>query len=127
MIVKNEELLPLFAEVKALLQPYAERLTVRRDDPGYYDLWSEKDVVVAGRERDEVNFAGLVIQKSHVGFSFMPVYADQELREVFGSDLLATLSGKSCFRLKRMTPDLRDQITAALAAGWRLYEEHGWV
>ncbi len=127
MIVKNEALLPLFAEVKALLQPYAERLTVRRDDPGYYDLWSEKDVVVADRERNEVNFAGLVIQKSHVGLYFMPLYADQELSALFGPELLATLAGKSCFRLRRMTPDLRDQITAALAAGWRLYEERGWV
>jgi len=127
MIVKNEALLPLFAEVKALLEPYAQRLTVRRDDPGYYDLWSEKEVIVAGRERTEISFAGLVIQKSHVGFYFMPVYADQELSAVFGPELLATLAGKSCFRLKRMTPDLRDQITAALAAGWRLYEERGWV
>ena len=127
MIVKNEALLPLFAEVKALLKPYAEHLTVRRDDPGYYDLWSEKDVVVAGRAREEVNFAGLVIQKSHVGLYFMPLYADRELSAVFGAELLATLAGKSCFRLRRMTPDLRDQITAALAAGWRLYEERGWV
>ena len=127
MTVKNEALLPLFAEVKALLEPYARRLTVRRDDPGYYDLWSEKDVVVAGRERREVYFAGLVIQKSHVGFYFMPVYADQDLSAVFGPDLLATLKGKSCFHIRRLTPELRDQIQAALSAGWRLYEERGWV
>ena len=127
MIVKNEELLPLFAEVKALLQPYAERLTVRRDDPGYYDLWSDKDVIVAGRARKEVSFAGLVIQKSHVGFYFMPLYADQDLSTVFGADLLETLKGKSCFHLKRLTPEVKDQIAAALAAGWRLYEERGWV
>ncbi len=127
MTVKNEALLPLFAEVKALLEPYARRLAVRRDDPGYYDLWSEKDVVVAGRERKEVYFAGLVIQKSHVGFYFMPVYADQDLSAVFGPDLLATLKGKSCFHIRRLTPELRDQIQAALSAGWRLYEERGWV
>jgi len=127
MTVKNEALLPLFAEVKTLLEPYAQRLTVRRDDPGYYDLWSEKDLVVAGRKRKEVNFAGLVIQKSHVGFYFMPFYADQDLREVVGPDLLATLGGKSCFRLRRLTPELEDQIETALAAGWRLYEERGWV
>ena len=127
MIVKNEALLPLFAEVKALLEPYAQRLTVRRDDPGSYDLWSEKDVVVAGREREEVYFAGLIIQKNHVGFYFLPAYADQDLSTVFGADLLATLKGKSCFHLKRLTPALKDQIAAALAAGWRLYEERGWV
>ena len=127
MTVKNDALLPLFADVKALLEPYAERLTVRRDDPGYYDLWSEKEVIVAGRARKEVYFAGLVIQKGHVGFYFMPLYADQDLSTVFGADLLETLKGKSCFHLKQLTPGLKDQIAAALASGWRLYEERGWV
>jgi hypothetical protein len=127
MDVKNEALLPLFEEVKDLLTPYAERLTVRRHEPGYYDLWSEKDIVVEGRRRKDVFFCGLVIQKSYVGFYFMPLYASDDLAAVFGPDLLATLEGKSCFHLKRLTPPLRAQIEEALAAGWRLYEERGWV
>jgi hypothetical protein len=127
MTVKNEGLLPLFDEVKALLEPYADRLTARRDDPGYFDLWSEKDVEVAGRRREAVFFCGLIIQKTYVGFYFMPVYADEDVAAVFGPDLLATRKGKSCFHLRRLTPELRSQIEAALAAGWRLYESRGWV
>ena len=46
---------------------------------------------------------------------------------MFGRELLATLKGKSCFHLKRMTPEIRAQIEAALAVGWRLYEERDWV
>jgi hypothetical protein len=46
---------------------------------------------------------------------------------VFGPDLLATLKGKSCFHLTRMTHALRRQIADALRAGWRLYEDRGWV
>ena len=127
MDVKNEGLLPLFAEVKELLDPYATRLTVRRDERGYFDLWSEKDIVIDGRRRKDVYFCGLVIQKSYVGFYFMPLYADDDLSAVFGPELLATLKGKSCFHLRRLTPELKEQIAAALAAGWRLYEERGWV
>jgi len=127
MSVKNEDLLPLFAEVKQLLDPYVLRLTVRKDEPGYFDLWSEKDIVIDGRERKGVYFCGIVIQKSYVGFYFMPLYADDDLSSVFGPDLLPTLKGKSCFHLRRMTPELRRQIVDALEAGWRLYEERGWV
>jgi hypothetical protein len=127
MEVKNESLLPLFGELKELLAAYAPRLSVRRDEPGYFDLWSEKDVEIAGRTRSDVFFCGLIIQKSYVGFYFMPLYADQERSLVFGPDLLATLKGKSCFHIKRLTPELKVQITAALAAGWRLYEDRGWV
>jgi hypothetical protein len=127
MDVKNEAFLPLFDEVKEMLAPYAQHLTVRRDEPGYYDLWSEKDIVIDGRRRREVFFCGLIIQKGHVGFYFMPLYADQERSLVFGPDLLAKLKGESCFHLREMTPDLRRQLRDALAAGWRLYEERGWV
>jgi len=127
MTVKNEALLPLFAEMKSLMAPYAERLTVRHDEPGYFDLWSDMPVEIEGRKRSEVYFGGLIIQKSYVGFYFMPVYADTDLRDVFGTELLAALKGKSCFHIKRLTPTLRGQIEAALAAGYRLYEERGWV
>ena len=127
MPVKNPDLLPLFDEMKQLLAPYAERFTVRRDEPGYYDLWSEKDVVIAGRAKKEVFFAGLIVQKTYVGFYFMPVYADADLASVFGPELLATLKGKSCFYIKRLTPALREQVEAALRAGFDLYVARGWV
>ena len=37
MDVKNEALLPLFAEVKQSPGSNAERLTVRKDEPGYFE------------------------------------------------------------------------------------------
>ena len=127
MPVKNPDLLPLFEELKEILALYARHFTVRRDEPGYYDLWSERDVVIEGRARKEVFFAGLIIQKSYVGFYFMPVYTDGGLTSVFAPELLAALKGKSCFHLKRLTPELAAHVSAALAAGYALYEERGWV
>jgi hypothetical protein len=125
--VKNPDLLPLFEELKALLEPYAAHFTVRRDEPGYYDLWSEKNVVIEGRKRTEIFFAGLIIQKSYVGFYYMPVYADSELAAVFGPGLLRLLKGKSCFHIRHLSPELREQVTQALALGYKLYEERGWL
>ncbi|MCX6372954.1 MAG: hypothetical protein NTX16_07695 [Actinobacteria bacterium] len=57
----------------------------------------------------------------------MPVYADGDPRTVSGPELLATLKGTSCFHLKHLAPKLVEQVAAALAAGYRLYEERGWV
>jgi hypothetical protein len=126
MAVKTPELLPLFEELRSLLSPYEATFSVRDDEPGAYTLWSEKDVTIAGRARKEVFFAGLMVQKGYVGFYFMPVYADGALTEVFGDELLATLKGKSCFHLKHLTPELREQVAAALEKGRQLYEERGW-
>jgi len=125
--VKNPELIPLFNELKTLLEPYAAHFTVRRDEPGYYDLWSERDIVIEGRKRTEVFFAGLIIQKSYVGFYFMPVYAETEMTALFGAQLLATLKGKSCFHIRKLTPEIRKQVAEALARGYVLYQERGWI
>jgi hypothetical protein len=127
MPVKNPDLLPLFEELKALAAPYAERFAARRDEPGYYDLWSEKEVVIEGRPRKEVFFAALIVQKSYVGFYFMPVYADSDLTALFGPELLATLKGKSCFHIRRLTPEIAAQMREALRAGYDLYVARGWV
>lgn len=125
--VKNPDLLPLFGELKQLLEPYADDFTVRLDTPGEYELWSEREMVVADRPRKELFFAGLRIQKTFVGFYYMPVYAEADLAGFFGAELLATLKGKSCFRIKRLTAELREQIGSALERGLELYKERGWV
>lgn len=127
MTVKNRELLPLFLQVKSLLDPYEGRFVARRDEPGYYDLWTERPVVIDGRRRKDVFFAGLIVQKNYVGFYFMPLYADQQLSQVFGPELLARLKGKSCFHLKELSRALAAEIEDALSAGYELYGERDWV
>ncbi|MGB3217835.1 MAG: DUF1801 domain-containing protein [Anaerolineae bacterium] len=127
MIQAANDLTAIFESLKTLLSPYAPPLTPKRDEPGYYDLWSLKDLVIEGRKRREVFFAGLIIQKGYVGFYYMPVYAQTELKDVFAPELLGLLKGKSCFHIKRLTPELLAQIEAALRAGYEMYRERGWV
>jgi hypothetical protein len=84
-------------------------------------------VEVAGRKRDEVYFAGLIAQRGYVGFYFMPVYTHAEQVDLFAPELLALLEGKSCFHVKRLDDTLAAHVDAALAAGFELYRERGWV
>jgi hypothetical protein len=67
------DLSAIFESLKDLLSPYAPPLVPKMDDASHYDLWSIKDLVIEGRKRKEVYFAGLIIQKGYVGFYFMPV------------------------------------------------------
>lgn len=122
-----EDLKEIFDALKPLLQKYQPPFAPKHEYGAYYDLWSFKDLVIDDRKRKEVYFAGLIIQKSYVGFYFMPVYADEEIRKVFQPELLSLLKGKSCFHVKKLTPELLGQIEAALQAGFALYKERGWV
>lgn len=122
-----DDLNQIFSALKLLLQRYHPPLAPKEEKPGHYDLWSFKPVEIDGRKRKEVYFAGLIIQKSYVGFYFMPVYAEPEIKDFFPPELLKLLKGKSCFHIKKLTPELGGQIEQILQAGFRRYQERGWV
>jgi len=117
----------IFSTLRPLLARYQPPLFSKHDDPRYYDLWSRKDLVIAERKRKEVFFAGLIIQKSYVGFYYMPVYVDTELKEIFPPELLSCLKGKSCFHIKKLDDKLLAQIDQALHDGYALYQQRGWI
>jgi hypothetical protein len=118
----------IFQTIRASLQPYAVMgFDDRVNSETTYDLWSNKNVVIEGKKRDEVFFASVVIQKGHVGFYFMPVYAEPDLKTVFDENLLKLLKGKSCFHLKALDEVLLSQIEDALAEGFKIYKEKAWV
>ena len=121
------DLQALFDTLKPLLQAHAPPLTPQIDTPARYELWSVKPLVIEGRKRKEVFFASLIIQKSYVGFYFMPVYVETELKGIFQPELLRLLKGKSCFHIKQLDAALLGQIEAALKIGFELYQQRGWV
>ena len=117
----------IFNTLRPLLARYQPPLVSKHDDARYYDLWSMKHLVIEGRKRKEVYFAGLIIQKSYVGFYFMPVYSDAEVKTFFKAELLSCLKGKSCFHIKKLDAELLAQIDEALQSGYALYQHKGWI
>lgn len=122
-----ENLANVFTRLRRLLSQSQPPFESKRDEPGYYDLWSFKDLVIDGRKRKEIFFAGIIIQKTYVGFYFMPVYAEQEIKALFQPELLTLLKGKSCFHIKTLNEPLEGQIRDALATGFKLYRERNWI
>jgi hypothetical protein len=92
-----------------------------------YQLWSERPVVIEGRKREEVYFAGVIAQKGYVGSYFMPVYTHPEQKGIFAPELLALLRGKSCFHVRHLDDALVAHVEDALGRGFELYRERGWV
>jgi hypothetical protein len=122
-----KDLLEIFLELHVLLAQYSPPFQSKNNTERYYDLWSFKDLVIEGRKRKEVFFAGIIIQKDYVGFYYMPVYAEPEVKSFFKPELLSRLKGKSCFHIKKLTPELREQISDALEQGFEMYQQRGWV
>jgi hypothetical protein len=125
--MQHQHLTDTFSRLKKLLKRYEGPLTPKLDLESKYDLWSEKQVVVDGRKRSAVFFAGLMVQQDHVALHFMPVYVDAELANVFSPDMLQLLKGKACFHIVDLDENLTKGIEEALRVGFELYRERGWV
>ncbi len=121
------DMIKIYLSLKPLLQRYCPPLIAKVEDGKRFDLWSIKDIVIEGRKRKEVFFASIIIQKAYVGFYFMPVYTDPEMKDLFPSALLSLLKGKSCFHIKQLDYELFNQIRIALDDGFALYTSRGWV
>ena len=123
----KSERLTIFKTIKPLLKRYQPPLVARSDYEGRYELWSEKEVIIDGRKRKDVFFASLIIQSNYVGFYFMPVYTDKDIKRLFAIQLLKLLKGKSCFHIKHIDSDLMQAIDHTLDQGFDLYKQRGWV
>ena len=124
------DLAATFDELHSLLKRYSPPFGARTGtvkNKRDYNLWSEKQVIIEGRQCEEVAFAALIEQKGYVGFYLMPLYATPELNSSIPPRLMKLLKGKSCFHVKVLTPELVSDIKSALDEGRALYRKRGWV
>ncbi|MFD0941422.1 DUF1801 domain-containing protein [Pedobacter boryungensis] len=118
----------IFQTIRASLQPYAANgFTAHTNSDTAYELWSEKNVEIDGKNRAEVYFAGVEILEDYVAFYFMSEYAEEEIKGISNANLLELLEGKSCFHIKELDDILLEQITDMLAKGFTIYKQKGWV
>jgi hypothetical protein len=113
--------------LKTILSKYCPPLTAKVDTPRRYELYSIKDLVIDGRKRSEVYFAGIIIQKSFVGFYFMPMYANPEFVEGLSPELKKFIKGKACLNIKKADQNLFKEIEMMTRDGFKLYKQLKWI
>jgi|HubBroStandDraft_2_1064218.scaffolds.fasta_scaffold01318_14 hypothetical protein len=123
----------IFKELQKLLVPYAPpfkpgggSIDGRMD----YHLVVPQSVVIQGsygNKPTEIAMASLILQKDFVGFYFMPIYLNPELKKNLAPTLLKLLKGKTCFHVKSIDTQLIEDVTAALALGMKSFKDRDWV
>lgn len=122
------QLTPIFEAIKKMMLPYGKKsFKIMGGEGGMLSLISQKPVVIEGRKKEELWFAGILVQKGYVGFYYMPVYAFPELKKVLKPALLNCLKGKSCFHIKKQDPVIMGQIKESLKIGYAMFKEKGWI
>ena len=105
-MTSNNDFPLIFEELKAILKPHAEKLTLTTDtlDTYYVDgPYSEK-------WKKQLFFGSAQIKKNYVSFYLMPVYLYPDLLNDISPELKKRMQGKSCFNFKKVEPGLFKEL-----------------
>jgi len=130
---KSDSLDSIYSEIEGILKRHAppflfKDLGVRNKKSAHITV--PKPVAVPGAYGGKPVFrplAAVILQKGYVGFYFMCVHGNDEVRKQLSPAFLKLLKGKSCFHVKKLDDGLRADIEAALQLGTKAYKDRGWL
>ncbi len=124
---KKNPYVEIFKQLKPLLENYAPPLTAKKDSDTGYELWSNKELMIADIMKSEIFFAAFMVQKNFVSFYYFPIYTHPEIKKDLPPRLVNLLSGKSCFNITSLDDELLVDIEAALRYGFAFYIKQNWI
>ena len=113
----------VFADLRAIMAPYAARLNLKKDD----DTELYADTRHIQKNKKPLFFGAVQMKKAYVSYHLMPVYVKPELLDGLSPELKARMQGKSCFNFRTMDTPLLKELAALTKAGYASYTEQGFV
>lgn len=104
----------VFENLKAILKPYAKRLTVKHDTAGHFLL----EAAYSEKWKKEIFFASVQVRKNYVSFYLMPVYMYPDLLKGISAELKKHMQGKSCFNFKKIEKSLFVELKQLTKQGY---------
>ncbi|NOT62933.1 MAG: hypothetical protein HOP19_22210 [Acidobacteria bacterium] len=121
--MNKEAIQPVFARLKAILQPYAAQLMVVADKDDHFYL----DTAHLQKNKKPLFFGAVTIKKSYVSFHLMPVYVFSELLDDASPELKQCMQGKSCFNFKATDETLFQELSQLTQAGFARFKAEKYV
>ena len=109
----------VFEQLKNILKPYANTLTITADTSDSYSL----DGPYSEKWKKEVFFGAAQVKKNYVSFYLMPVYMYPELAKEISPALKKRMQGKSCFNFKKVEPDLFNELAELTKKGAEKFKQ----
>ena len=115
----NNDFSLVFQQLKDILKPYAERLTLKADTQDTYYI----DGPYSEKWKKQLFFASTVIKKNYVSFYLMPIYMYPELLNDISPELKKRMQGKSCFNFKKVEPELFNELAELTQKGAEKFKQ----
>jgi len=106
-VTSKNDFSSVFEQLKSILKPYAEKLTLKVDTSDTYYI----DGPYSEKWKKQLFFGSAQVKKNYVSFYLMPVYMYPELLQGISPELRKRMQGKSCFNFKKMEPELFKELS----------------
>lgn len=107
--------------LQALFSPHAPHLQIREHNDAKYEVAGTISVMQGKQKVDGHYFASVIPKPKDIRLYFFPIYTHVDSFEL-SPDLKKFLKGKSCFHIKKLTPEVEEEIKAMIAKGVELYK-----
>jgi hypothetical protein len=112
--------------LRGILKSHVPTLRVRKDESSVLEICGTKEVMQYKQKVDGYYFASVVPKPKDIRLYYFPIYTHPT--EFTPSDeLKKCLKGKSCFHIKKLSPELENEITEMVAKGVELYDKDGLI
>lgn len=112
-----------FEKLKEVLAAFSSGLTLKKDNPDYYYLNTNRLV-----KNKEMFFGAVQIRKSYVAYHLYPVYTNPELLVGLSEDLKKRMQGKSCFNFKKeITDEQLEGIRELTEKSFETFQNAGYL
>jgi hypothetical protein len=114
---RSSEFEAIFARLKELFQPYADRLTVTIDTADRYHLYAPYHP----KYKKAIFFGGVEVRKNYVSYHLIPIYAFPKLLADVSPELKRRNQGKSCFNFTAIDEPLFKDLERLTRRGFELF------
>lgn len=111
----------------SVLTRHVPPLKIRTDNDTTFEVAGTKEAMQGKQKVDGFYFASVVPKPGDVRFYFFPNYTHPAAFAGMSEDLKKCLKGKSCFHIKKLSPEMEAEIGDMVRKGVALYQQDGLI
>ena len=108
--------------LRDILKAQVPKLRIRKEVADVLEMCGTKEVMQGKQKVDGYYFASAVPKPKDVRLYYFPIYT-HPTEFSLSDDLRKALKGKSCFHIKKLSPELEQEITDMVQKGVDVYDK----
>lgn len=123
--METKDLHEIQSFLKGLLQEYKNVLKETANTSDKYEVSGTVEAMQGRKKVEGIYFASIVPKPKDIRFYFFPCYTHKDQLGELPENLQKALKGKSCFHIKKMTDDFRNNMKMLVEKSVELYQKDG--